>query len=109
MRGVNRTTRLLLAPPAFILPLVVCLLIVPVLAAPSAVDHEVQHSHHTAAMHSSPLCAWLCGVAQGYGLSDSSFIPVLSVQAVQASESDNPIDDLKRLRCSSRSPPSGSF
>jgi hypothetical protein len=109
MRSVNRTTRLLQVPPALILPLVVCLLLVPVLAAPSAIDHEVQHSHHKAATHSSPLCAWFCGVAQGYEISESGFIPVLSVQNVQVVQSDLSIDDLKRLRGSSRSPPSGSF
>lgn len=88
-----------------VLPLVACLLLVPILAAPSAVAHEVQHSHHKAATHSSPLCAWFCGVAQGYELSESIFNPILFSLTVQAVESDSQIDDLKRLRLFSRGPP----
>jgi hypothetical protein len=26
----------------------------------SAVAHEIQHAHHTAAMHSTGVCAWMC-------------------------------------------------
>ncbi len=88
-----------------VLPLVACLLLVPILAAPSAVGHEVQHSHHKAATHSSPLCAWFCGVGQGYEVSDSVFAPVFSFIAIQRVESDSQIDDLKRLRLFSRGPP----
>jgi len=48
-----------------ILPLVVCLLLVPALASPAMVTHETQHAHHKAVTHSSALCTWLCGVGQG--------------------------------------------
>lgn len=115
VRVVGRMNRLkprvpgVLSRPVFVLPLIVCLLLVPALAAPSAVSHEVQHSHHNAATHSSPLCAWLCGVAQGYEISEAGFIPTLSVQSIQVVQADPSIDNLKRLRRSSRSPPSGSF
>jgi len=29
----------------------------------NAVAHEIQHSHHTAAMHGTGICAWMCASA----------------------------------------------
>lgn len=29
----------------------------------SAVAHEIQHAHHTAAMHGTGVCAWMCASA----------------------------------------------
>jgi hypothetical protein len=29
----------------------------------SAVAHEIQHAHHTAAMHGTGICAWMCASA----------------------------------------------
>jgi hypothetical protein len=59
-----------------VLPLVACLLLVPVLASPAMVAHEAQHAHHKAATHSSALCSWLCGVGQGF---ESSSIQLNSI------------------------------
>lgn len=59
-----------------------CLLLVSVLAAPATVAHELQHAHHKAPTHSSPLCSWLCGVGQGLGLDGSLYIPILSLLAL---------------------------
>lgn len=30
----------------------------------SAVAHEIQHAHHTAAMHGTGICAWMCAAGQ---------------------------------------------
>jgi hypothetical protein len=65
----------------FILPLVACLLLVPALASPATVAHEGQHAHHKAATHSSALCSWLCGVGQGFDLTDSVFVPTITFLA----------------------------
>ncbi len=39
----------------------------------SAVAHEIQHAHHTAAMHSTGLCAWMC--ATGSGVATATVLP----------------------------------
>jgi hypothetical protein len=46
----------------------------------SAVAHEIQHAHHTAAMHSTGVCAWMC--ASGSGVATATVLPsvVLLIQ-----------------------------
>jgi hypothetical protein len=39
----------------------------------SAVAHEIQHAHHTAAMHGTGLCAWMC--ASGSGAATATVVP----------------------------------
>jgi hypothetical protein len=93
----------------FVLPLVVCLLLVPVLASPATVAHEVQHSHHKAATHSSPLCAWFCGAGQGYELTDTVFVPTLSLLTILDTESVDQVDETEVVLSPSRGPPAHSL
>jgi hypothetical protein len=92
-----------------VLPLVACLLLVPVLASPATVAHEVQHSHHKAATHSSPLCAWFCGAGQGYELTDTVFVPTISFLAILDAESVDRVDETEVVLSPSRGPPSHSL
>lgn len=93
----------------FVLPLVACLLLVPVLASPATVAHEVQHSHHKAATHSSPLCAWFCGAGQGYELTDTVFVPTLSFLTILDIESTDQVDETELVFSPSRGPPTQSL
>jgi hypothetical protein len=43
----------------------------------SAVAHEIQHAHHTAAMHGTGLCAWMC--ASGSGAATATVVPSVFV------------------------------
>jgi hypothetical protein len=92
-----------------VLPLVACLLLVPVLASPATVAHEVQHSHHKAATHSSPLCAWFCGAGQGYELTDTVFVPTISFLAILDAESVDRVDEIEVVLSPSRGPPAHSL
>lgn len=92
-----------------VLPLVACLLLVPVLASPATVAHEVQHSHHKAATHSSPLCAWFCGAGQGYELTDTVFVPTISFLAILDIESVDQVDETELVFSPSRGPPTQSL
>ena len=90
----------------FILPLVACLLLVPALASPATVAHETQHAHHQAATHSSALCSWLCGVGQGFDLTDSVFVPTITFLAtIDITSADKP-DIAVFVFSLSRAPPS---
>lgn len=93
----------------FVLPLVVCLLLVPVLASPATVAHEVQHSHHKAATHSSPLCAWFCGAGQGYELTNTVFVPTISFLTILDIESVDQVDETELVLSPSRGPPTQSL
>ena len=88
-----------------VLPLVACLLLVPALASPASVAHEVKHAHHNAATHSSPLCSWLCGAGQGFHLADSLFVPTITFLAVLDMESADRVDDTEPPLFPSRGPP----
>jgi hypothetical protein len=92
-----------------VLPLVACLLLVPVLASPATVAHEVQHSHHKAATHSSPLCAWFCGAGQGYEITDTVFVPTISFLAILDAESVDRVDETEVVLSPSRGPPAHSL
>lgn len=92
-----------------ILPLVACLLLVPVLASPATVAHETQHAHHKAATHSSALCSWFCGAGQGLGLTDSVFVPSITFLATLDIESVDQIDSTVLPLLLSRGPPAASL
>ena len=92
-----------------VLPLVACLLLVPVLASPATVAHEGQHVHHKATTHSSALCSWLCGVGQGFHLSDSVFVPTIVFLETLDIESAGQTDDAVSILSLSRGPPASSF
>lgn len=92
-----------------VLPLVACLLLVPVLASPATVAHEVQHSHHKAATHSSPLCAWFCGAGQGYELTGAVFVPTISFLTILDIESVDQVDETELVFSPSRGPPAHSL
>ena len=55
-----------MAPARHILvwALAACVLLAIGLVYPQTVPHAVHHAHHTAATHTSALCAWLCAVGQ---------------------------------------------
>jgi hypothetical protein len=89
-----------------VLPVVACLLLVPVLASPATVAHEVQHSHHKAATHSSPLCSWFCGAGQGADVADTVFVPAITFLAILDMESADRVDDAEVVLSLSRGPPS---
>jgi hypothetical protein len=93
----------------FILPLVACLLLVPALASPAMVAHEGQHAHHKAATHSSALCSWLCGVGQGFDLTDSVLVPTIVFLEILDIKSANQTDDADSLLSFSRGPPASSL
>jgi hypothetical protein len=93
----------------FILPLVACLLLVPVLASPATVAHETQHAHHKAATHSSAFCSWFCGAGQGFGLTDSVFVPSFTVLGTFDVESVDQIDSTVLPLFPSRGPPATSL
>ncbi len=92
-----------------VLPLVACLLLVPVLASPAAVAHEGQHAHHKAATHSSALCSWLCGVGQGFELTDSVFVPTIAFLSTVDIKSADQTDDAISVFSLSRGPPTSSL
>jgi hypothetical protein len=92
-----------------VLPLVACLLLVPALAAPASIAHEGQHAHHKAATHSSILCSWLCGVGQGFDLTDSVFVPTIAFFSTLDTESDEQTDDAAAVLSLSRGPPTSSL
>ncbi len=89
--------------------LVACLLLMPVLASPATVAHETQHAHHKAATHSSALCSWFCGAGQGFGLTDSVFVPSIAFLATLAVESTDQIDAAVLPLFLSRGPPAASL
>ncbi len=89
----------------FILPLVMCLLVVPALASPATVAHETQHAHHKSATHSSTLCAWFCGAGQGFDLIDSVFVPAIAVLETLDIESTDQPDLVVSVLSLSRGPP----
>ncbi|TKB72297.1 MAG: hypothetical protein E8D46_14225 [Nitrospira sp.] len=93
----------------FILPLVACLLLVPALASPATVAHEGQHAHHKAATHSSALCSWLCGVGQGFELTDSVFVPTIAFLSTVDIKSADQTDDTDLILSLSRGPPASSL
>jgi hypothetical protein len=93
----------------FILPLVACLLLVPALGASATVAHEAQHAHHKAATHSSALCSWLCGVGQGFDLTDSVFVPTIIFLETLDSEFADQTDDTVFVFPLSRGPPASSL
>ncbi len=88
-----------------VLPLVACLLLVPALASPATVAHEGQHAHHKAATHSSALCSWLCGIGQGFDLTDSVFVPTIAFLSWIDIESVDKPDIGVMVLSSSRGPP----
>jgi hypothetical protein len=89
-----------------VLPLVACLLLVPALASPATVTHESQHAHHKASTHSSALCSWLCGVGQGFDLTDSVFVPTIIFLETLDIKSVDQTDDAVSVFSLSRGPPS---
>jgi hypothetical protein len=89
-----------------VLPLVACLLLVPLLASSATVAHETQHAHHKAATHSSPLCSWFCGAGQGLDLQDSVFVPAITFLAMLDVQSADRVDDAELVLSPSRGPPS---
>lgn len=91
------------------LPLAACLLLVPVLASPATVAHEVEHSHHKAASHSSPLCAWFCGAGQEHETADSVFAPTIAFLAFLKVDSIERTDDSESILPLSRGPPPSLF
>ena len=88
-----------------VLPLVACLLLMPVLASPAMVTHETQHAHHKAATHASALCSWLCGVGQGFNLADAIFVPTIDFLATLNIESADQADLVVSVYSLSRGPP----
>ncbi len=92
-----------------ILPLVACLLLVPALGSSATVAHEGQHAHHTAATHSSALCSWLCGVGQGFDLTDAIFVPTIAFLTTIDIESAYQADLAVPVFSLSRGPPPSSL
>jgi hypothetical protein len=92
-----------------VLPLVACLLLVPVLASPAMVTHETQHAHHKAATHSSALCSWFCGAGQGFDLTGSVFVPTIAFLTTIDIESADQTDDIASVFSPSRGPPASSL
>jgi hypothetical protein len=92
-----------------VLPLAACLLLVPILASPATVAHEVEHSHHKAASHSSPLCAWFCGAGQEHEIADSVFAPTIVFLAFLNVEPNERVDDSESILPLSRGPPPSRF
>lgn len=88
------------------LPLVVCLLVVPALAAPATIAHETQHAHHKATTHASALCSWFCGAGQVLNHFNSDFVHVISLLTVVDIESTGWVDAVAVILLPSRGPPS---
>jgi hypothetical protein len=86
--------------------LALCLLLVPVLASSATVAHEIQHEHHKAATHSSPLCSWFCGAGQGLDLQNPVFVPEITFLAMLDIESAWRVDEVDVVLSPSRGPPS---
>lgn len=89
----------------FVLPLVACLLLLPALASPATVAHEVQHAHHKATTHSSALCSWFCGTGQGFTLTDSVILPTIDFLTTLDIESADQVDVAISVLFLSRGPP----
>lgn len=92
-----------------VLPLVACLLLVPALGSSATVAHEAQHAHHKAATHSSALCSWLCGVGQGFDLTDAIFVPAIAFLTTIDIESADQTNDVASVFSPSRGPPASSL
>lgn len=88
-----------------IIPLVVCLLLVPALASPAMVTHETQHAHHKGAIHSSALCTWLCGAGQGLEPTGPVFVPTIAFLTTLHIESVSRPDVAFSVFFLSRGPP----
>jgi hypothetical protein len=72
----------------------------------SAVAHEIQHAHHTAAMHSTGVCAWMCTSASTItttAVLPSAVAPIEDLPIPQSLRSSS-ILFLNRLQA--RAPPS---
>ena len=74
----------------------------------SAVAHEIQHSHHTAAMHSTGICAWMCASANT--VITAAVLPsaVASVEDLPVPQDLHPSSTLSPNRLQARAPPSSS-
>jgi hypothetical protein len=88
-----------------VLPLAAYLLLVPALAAPATVSHEMQHAHHKATTHSSALCSWFCGAGQGIGPAESAFLPAIEFLATLDLQSVDRADAVIPVLFLSRGPP----
>jgi hypothetical protein len=85
--------------------LAACMLLVPILISPAVVAHEVQHGHHDAAAHSSPLCSWICGAGEGFSLTLPSFEPTLIHLVTLWVEAPCPFSNTPLFLSLSRGPP----
>jgi len=71
----------------------------------SAVAHEIQHAHHTAAMHGTGICAWMCASANTVitaAVLPSAVVPVEDLPVLQDPRSFSALS-LNRLQA--RAPP----
>lgn len=75
-------------------------------ATGSAVAHEIQHAHHTAAMHTTGICAWMCataGTVTTAAMLPSAVVPVEDLPVLPDFQSAS-AESLNRLQA--RAPPS---
>jgi hypothetical protein len=72
----------------------------------SAVAHEIEHAHHTAAMHSTGLCAWMC--ASGSGVATATVLPsaAVPVEDLPVPQDFRSSSALSLNRLQARAPPS---
>lgn len=97
--------------PAWFLRIVALALAVVVLVMFSmttggAVAHEIEHAHHTAALHGTGICAWMCAAGSvvdgAAAVLSGVLIPICHVVLSGLIEPDSTFP----LRVSSRAPPS---
>lgn len=72
----------------------------------SAVAHEIQHAHHTAAMHGTGVCAWMC--ASSNTVVTPTVLPsaVAPIEDLPASQDLRSSSVLSPNRLQARAPPS---
>lgn len=71
----------------------------------SAVAHEIQHSHHTAAMHGTGICAWMCASANTVITADVLPSAVVPVEDLPAPQDLRSLSALSLNRLQARAPP----
>jgi hypothetical protein len=72
----------------------------------SAVAHEIEHAHHTAAMHGTGVCAWMCASANT--VASAAVLPsaVIPVEALSVPHERRAFSAPSLNRLQARAPPS---
>jgi hypothetical protein len=104
-----KSLRMLMPKRKFLHPvawtLLVAVLLMLGVTTGSAVAHEIEHAHHTAAMHGTGICAWMCASATTAATSavlPSAVVPVEDLPVPQDFRSSSALF-LNRLQA--RAPP----